>query len=322
MVGPDDVPAEADEAGMGRTFPHRLAAAAAGEEFVEAFDQTPFSNDVVADFAMRAVAAEGLGKDTVTDVLGVSFSANDRAGHAYGPDSHEAMDITIRLDRTLARLFAYLDRTVGLANVVAVLTGDHGVAPLPEVFGRLHPGTSARRFHPAVVDTVVNAALAAAYGPAPAPGWVVHHDQPQIYLNLAALRAKKVAVDDAEKVAQAAVRRVPGVHEVLTATELAEARAAGGQTGEVLSFHPGRSGNLYYQMGPYILVDDEPTGTGHGTPWEYDRQVPLLLFGGRIVPGVRRSPAAVADMAPTLSALLGLPAPGGTQGRVLAEVLR
>lgn len=321
-VGPDDVPTEADESGMGRTFPHQVAAVSSGEDFVESFDQTPFSNEVVADFAMRALAAEALGKDTVTDVLGISFSANDRAGHAYGPDSHEVMDITIRLDRTLAGLFAYLDRTVGLANVVAVLTADHGVAPLPEVFGRLHPGASARRFHPAVVDTVVNEALTAAYGPAPAPGWVVHHDQPQIYLNLAALGAKKVRVADAEKVAQAAVRRVPGVHEVLTEIELASARAMGSRTGEALSYHPGRSGNLYYQMAPYILVDDEPTGTGHGTPWEYDRQVPVLLFGSRIVPGIRRTPAAVSDIAPTLSALLGLAAPGGTQGRVLSEAIR
>ncbi len=321
-VGPDDVPTEADESGMGRTFPHQVAAVSSGEDFVESFDQTPFSNDVVADFAMRAMAAEGLGKDTVTDVLGISFSANDRAGHAYGPDSHEVMDITIRLDRTLARLFAYLDRTVGLANVVAVLTADHGVAPLPEVFSRLHPGASARRFHPAVVDTLVNAALTAAYGPAPAPGWVVHHDQPQIYLNLAALRVKKVSVEDAEKVAQAAVRTVPGVHEVLTETELARARATGSRSGEALSYHPGRSGNLYYQMAPYILVDDEPTGTGHGTPWEYDRQVPVLLFGSRIGPGIRRTPATVADIAPTLSALLGLTAPGGAQGRVLSEAIR
>jgi arylsulfatase A-like enzyme len=75
-------------------------------------------------------------------------------------------------------------------------------------------------------------------------------------------------------------------------------------------------------MAPYILVDDEPTGTGHGTPWEYDRQVPVLLFGSRIVPGIRRTPAAVADIAPTLSALLGLTAPGGAQGRVLSEAIR
>ncbi len=323
MVGPDDVPTESDVAGMGRTFPHTIAGGPAiGEAFVEAFNQSPFSNDVVADLAMRAVTAESLGRDTVTDLLGISFSANDRVGHAYGPDSHEVMDVTVRLDRTLGRVFGFLDRTVGLANVVIVLTADHGVAPLPEVFERLHPGASARRFHPAVVDTVVNAALEARYGPAPAPGWVVHHDQPQIYLNLAALRAKRVAVEEAERVAQGAVMSVPGVHEALTATELAKGRAAGTRTGEVHSFYPGRSGNIYYQMAPYILVDDEPTGTGHGTPWAYDQQVPLLWFGSRIVPGIRQTPAAVADIAPTLSALLGLAAPGGSQGRVLSEILR
>ena len=323
MVGPDDVPTETDEAGMGRTFPHTIPGGSVlGEDFVEAFDLSPFGNEVLADFAMQAVTAEELGRDGVTDLLGISFSANDRVGHGYGPDSHEVMDATIRLDRTLARLFGFLDRTVGLTNVILVLTADHGVAPLPEVFARLHPGASARRFHPAVVDTIVNQALDARYGRAPAPGWVAFHDQPQIYLNLAALRSRRIAVEDAERVAQAAVLSVPAVHAALTATELARSRGAGVRSAEVLSFHPERSGNIYYQMEPYILVDDEPTGTGHGTPWAYDQQVPLLWFGSRIIPGIRQTPAAVADIAPTLSVLLGLTAPGGAQGRVLAEMIR
>lgn len=323
MVGPDDVATEGGEDGAGRTFPHLIGgSSAAAEEFVEAFDLSPFGNDVLADFAMRAVVEEGLGRDTVPDLLGISFSANDRVGHAYGPDSHEVMDVTVRLDRTLARLFAFLDRGVGLANVVMVLTADHGVAPLPEVFASLRPGASARRFHPAVVDTAVEAALRARYGAAPSPGWVLYHDQPQIYLNLAAFRAKRASVEEAERVARAAVLSIPGVHEALTSTELANARAEGARSGEVLSFYPGRSGNVYYQMAPYILVDDEATGTGHGSPWAYDQQVPVLFYGSRIAPGVRHTPVAVADIAPTLAALLGLTAPGGSQGRVLADALR
>jgi hypothetical protein len=315
MVGPDDVPGEGDEEGARRTFPHPI-------RDLDTFDDSPFGNDVLVEFATRAVLEEGLGRDTVPDLLGISFSANDRVGHTYGPDSHEVMDVTIRLDRSLARLFAFLDRTVGLGNVLMVLTADHGVAPLPEVFASLHPGASTRRFHPAVVDKVVGGALQARFGRAPAPGWIVYHDQPQLYLNVAALRARNVPVEQAERVAQAALLSIPGVHVALTATELAEARAQGSRAGEALSFHPGRSGNIYYQMAPYILVDDEATGTGHGTPWAYDQQVPLLLFGSRIVPGVRRTPAFVADIAPTLSALLGLTAPGGSQGRVLAEAIR
>ena len=72
--------------------------------------------------------------------LAIGFSANDRVGHAYGPTSHEVMDISIRTDRLLARLFEALDREVGLDHVVVVLTADHGVAQAPEslesAFGR------------------------------------------------------------------------------------------------------------------------------------------------------------------------------------------
>ena len=115
---------------------------------------------------------------------------------------------------------------------------------------------------------------------------------------------------------------VPGVHTALTATELASARAAGARSAEALSYFPGRSGSIYYEMAPYILVSHGSAGTSHGSRWAYDQQVPLLWYGSRIRPGVWRTPAAVADIAPTLSALLGLTAPGGSQGRVLSEALR
>ena len=165
IMGPDDGAGEDDRAGLGRTFPHPIGS-------VEAFDQSPFLNDVVAEFALRAVAAEGLGKDAVPDLLGISFSANDRVGHAYGPESHEVIDVTVRLDRTLRALFASLDRTVGLGNIVVVLTADHGVGPMPESLQRLHRGAQARRLDPELVRTAVTGALEARYGRTPAPGWV------------------------------------------------------------------------------------------------------------------------------------------------------
>ena len=314
-MGPDDEPAEADESGMGRVFPHPIGG-------VDAFDHSPFLNDVVAEFAKRAVTAEGLGKDTVPDVLGISFSANDRVGHTFGPESHEVMDVTVRLDRTLRDLFLFLDRSVGLANTLIVLTADHGVGPMPEVLQRLHPGAAARRLDPAVVDSAVRRALDARYGSAPAPGWVVHHDPPLIYLNQAALARGRIAPDEAQRVAQAAVQGIPGVSEVYTSVELMRARAAGGESGPVRSFFPARSGDLYYRMAPYWLADDEASGADHGSGWRYDQQVPLLWFGAGITPGVRQGPAEVADIAPTLAAMLGLISPGGAQGRVLTEMLR
>ena len=145
MQGPDDEVGEADTAGLGRTFPRKITGGLTkpGAAFFTAFDNSPFSAEVLADFAMRAVTEEKLGRGEATDLLGVSFSQVDTAGHNYGPDSHEVMDSVLRLDRTIARLLDHLDREVGLARCVIVMTADHGIMPLPERVKRLNPGTPA-----------------------------------------------------------------------------------------------------------------------------------------------------------------------------------
>ena len=70
-----------------------------------------------------------------------------RIGHAWGPDSHEQMDQMLRLDRTLGRLFAEIESSVGLDNTIIVLSADHGSRPLVEIMqerGRC-PGAASRR---------------------------------------------------------------------------------------------------------------------------------------------------------------------------------
>jgi arylsulfatase A-like enzyme len=229
----------------------------------------------------------------------------------------------VRLDRTLERLFGALERSTGLANVVVVLTADHGVGPMPEVMRRTRSRASvARRLDPAIFESAARRALAARYGQIPAPGWIVYHSPPLMYLNTAALAALNVPVEDAERVAQAALRAIPGVHEVWTGSELARERAAGVTTAAVRSFHPSRSGNLYYVLEPYWVADAGTTGADHGSPWRYDQEVPLLWFGRGVIPGAHQGAADIADIAPTLSALLGLASPGGAAGRVLPGLLR
>ena len=108
----------------------------------------------------------------------------------------------------------------------------------------------------------------------------------------------------------------------VTGVELTRLRAAGGESDVIRSYYPARGADLYYFLDPYWLPTSEPTGTGHGSPWRYDQEVPLLWAGPGVRPGVRAEPATVADLAPTLSRLLGIPTPGGAQGRVLGEMLR
>jgi hypothetical protein len=89
-----------------------------------------------------------------------------------------------------------------------------------------------------------------------------------------------------------------------------------------LSFYPARSGNVYYELRPYQLLAEEQTGADHGSPWAYDTRVPLLWFGSGISPEMHTGTVSIADVAPTLSAILGIAEPAGSQGRVLGEMLR
>ena len=88
---------------------------------------------MIEKFAETAMQAEQLGQRGVTDILAISFSANDYVGHASGPDSSEVHEISLQTDKLLEKLFQAIDRSVGLNNAIVVMTADHGVAPLPEI---------------------------------------------------------------------------------------------------------------------------------------------------------------------------------------------
>ncbi len=328
-LGADDAEGEQGTAGLGRTFPHRLSSGRSpSQDFVQAFQNSPFENEVILGFAMQAVTQEQLGKDDNPDLLGIGFSANDLVGHSYGPDSHEVMDIIVRTDRLLERFFGFLERQVGLDRVVVVLTADHGVAPLPELFSRGSEGTRAARLDPAVIAAAAEKALRSEFGipRRPSwmvqPSWIIYQSGPWLYLNLEGLEDRGVSLEEAERVTNEAVREIPGVERVFTASELARQRDSAVHSSAELSFYPARSGQIYYGLSPYIVAGAEREGTNHGSPWAYDTHVPLLWFGAGIAPGVHEGRVSIADIAPTLAQLLGIQVPSGSQGRVLREMLR
>src|SRR5258708_31466318 len=103
-----------------------------GVRFCGALENTPFGNELVEDFAEKAIVNEHLGEHKGTDVLALSFSSNDYVGHGLGPDSPEVRDISIRTDQLLGKLLDFIKARLG-DNTLFVFTADHGVAPVPAV---------------------------------------------------------------------------------------------------------------------------------------------------------------------------------------------
>jgi predicted AlkP superfamily pyrophosphatase or phosphodiesterase len=319
----DDFPNEADFYGLGKTFPHTLTDKSSKPtvEFYEAFTCTPFATDYELEFARKAIEQENLGADEHTDLLGISITATDIVGHTYGPLSHEMQDLVVRTDKQLADFFAYLNGKFKPGELLIALTADHGACPIPEYMASL--GIEAGRIKKKQLSDAIEAALNAKYGEAK---WVFALEDPGVFLNHAVIAEKKLNSAEVQRVAGEATLKVKGVAAYFTREQFLNGQLPPNRWAAHFekSFHPERSGDVLIATKPFYFwgtYGERDAGSTHGSPYEYDTHVPLILVGSGVRVGRFNFRADVADLAPTLANLLNVGAPAGNEGRVLHEVL-
>jgi predicted AlkP superfamily pyrophosphatase or phosphodiesterase len=314
---PDDAPYE--KSSYGRLFPYTLNGGEEkpGSKFYNQFEASPYANEQLVNFAKAAIESEGLGADDVTDLLTISFSSNDLVGHAFGPYSQEVQDMTLRLDRTLAELFNYLDKKIGLDQVIIALTADHGVGPVPEQVQALGYGG---RIDAKTATDAVTAALNHRFGE---EKWVLNFVNGNIYLDEAAIARRKLDLAEVESVASQAVVKIQGIAAAITGTQIMSGRWPNTPIANSVAngFFPQRNGNLIVVPRAFYLFGESSTAT-HGTPYSYDTHVPVILFGPGIAAGHYASVSSPADIAPTLSQLLRVEKPSNAVGRILIEAIK
>lgn len=285
-----------------RAFPHSLGGASAGPDaaFFEAFDESPFKDELTGELAAAVLETHELGRDDAVDLLAVSFSGLDHVGHAWGPDSPELADTLLRLDRVIGTLLDAVDREVGLEHVVVSLGSDHGVTPIPAALRA--SGGEGRTLYGEELACLqgLSRALAARFG---AARWVL----PGPFLSDEAMAAHGVSREVVERAAQEALAACPGVERVWARGELADPAPPALPHGVLFhnAFHPERSPDLEQQLEPHVLGHGT-NATTHGSVYDYDRHVPWLL---RLPAGTARrvdQRVATVDIAPTIAALLGI----------------
>jgi len=312
----DDRPYEADLVGFGRTFPHRYGTPEDGIYYTQVL-VSPLGDELTADFAKAAVLAEGLGLDAYPDFLSISFSGVDAVNHFFGPSSLENEEIVRRLDRTLADLFAFLDRQVGRDHILYVLSGDHGMPEMPEFMAER--GFTVERNANEDLHKALNAEIKERFG---VEGAVHSFFRPYIYLDRDAIAAAGVSIRQVERAIADSLMARPGIAMAMPIQPLP------GQRGDFLedpirrNFHPKRSGDIYVVQAPYsFLFDDGLVAVMHGSPWRYDTHVPIIFAGPGIAPERVARRVATTDVAVTLSAIFGTTMPSGASGAVLPEAL-
>jgi hypothetical protein len=318
----DDAEGELTPNGWTRVFPHVLAGEAgkADRVFYNAWDTSPFSDAYLIQMAEASLDALKLGQGAGSDFLAVSFSALDLVGHAFGPRSHEVQDVLARIDVNLSSLFAKLDKVVGRDSYVVAVTGDHGVSPIPEQMAAL--GLGGGRVLTGDLIGRIEKALEPHLGPGKK---VARLSYTELYFERG-VYDKMRGNPEAMRAALEAARSTPGVARVFSADELAAAHGTSNDTIEaaaLANFFPSRSGDFSVILRPYYQFTSSGTtrgGTTHGSPFWYDRRVPIFLMGQGIRRGQYLNEAAPVDIAPTLAFLLGITLPAA-DGRVLNEAL-
>ena len=313
----DDRPYEVDLRGYGRTFPHAFGSVD-DPLFPTRLLVSPQGDRILLDFAKALMKAEDIGQDDVTDYLSVSFSGVDAVNHFFGVASLENEDVVVQLDRTLAELFRYVDKHVGLEHTIIVLSADHGMAEMPEYMAE--QGFPASRAYNEEVLELVNRLGRGRYA---IEGIAKDFFRPSLYLDHERLKANKLDPDQVAVEIAADLTAAPSIGEARATSELLSREHSGLARQMQLNSHPQRSGDIYIAQAPYwFMFEKGAVAAMHGSPWRYDTHVPIIFSGPGIRPQRVSRRVHPVDVAPTLSALLGLSAPAGSEGVVLKEVLQ
>lgn len=315
--GPDDTEFEHIFEGKERpTFPYDLKALSKENDGYDILKTTPYGNNITTDFAIATIDGESLGKDNNTDFLALSYSSPDYIGHSFGVNSKEVQDNYIRLDQDIARLIKNLDEKVGEGNYTLFLTADHGAVQVPNYLKskKIPAGYLSSR----TMRKKIKQFLGEEYGTL---DLIDNISNNQVFFSKKSLKENNIQASDLANELKSFLIAQPHIYKAYTRNEIEASSSNDRIMGFVENgFHQQRSGDVVYLYEPGYISYPE-TGSTHGSPMTYDTHVPLIFYGNGIQKGQTFAKTQIIDIAPTLSALLGIAFPSAITGEVLQEVI-
>ncbi|MES2948344.1 MAG: alkaline phosphatase family protein [Pseudomonadota bacterium] len=301
----------------GGALPARFSApddTAPGPNFYGSLLRGPFGDALTLDFARAALDGEQLGQDEAPDILSISLSGHDYVNHAFSAESRLSHDHFLQLDRLLQTFWQDLDAKIGKDQYVAVLTADHGF--MPAVEHSAQQGLASGRVDATQTLSAINQGLEKQFGPGK---WVMGYSGATLLLDKKLLAEKSLDANAVADAARTLLLAEPGFAAAYTRAELLSGvRSTDPLFAQIRkSWHPDVSGDVQFALKPYWMFGGRAVAT-HGSPYTYDTNVPILMYGPAWVGKARiDTRVEVVDIAPTLAALLGIHAPATSEGKRL-----
>ena len=298
------------------TFPYDLEELSEENGGFDIIENSAYGNDITLEFALAAIEAEELGQDVDTDFLTLSFSSPDKIGHNFGVNSKEIQDTYLRLDKNIAQLLNELNEKVGEGNYTIFLTADHGGVDVPaylesvnipagyfesdEFREKIEEFASEEFDEDELIESVYNS---------------------QIFFNYEVMEEAGISSSELQSKLAHYILQLDQIDKVYTRDQLSSGSFVTGAGAAIQNgFNQKRSGDLVYVLDPATIVYSE-TGSTHGSGLMYDTHAPLIFYGNGVKKGSTNQRTEIVDIAPTVSALLGISFPNGTTGKPLYMML-
>jgi predicted AlkP superfamily pyrophosphatase or phosphodiesterase len=280
--------------------------------------ETPFGNSLTANFAIKLMQSEKLGKDDVTDYLSVCFSATDYIGHRFGPSSVEMGDAILRLDDDIKNLLTFLNDSIGKRNVLVYFTAAHGISEIPAVLEKNRIPSGYFKQNQAL--QLLRSYLNAVYGEG---NWVKGYSEKQIFLNRTLIEDARLSLDDVQKKVARFLVQFTGVEAAYPYSAFEANDFGNGNLKRIINnFSPQRSGDVIVTLNPGWIEKDSESVTNHNSPYEYDSHVPLIWYGWTVNRLTVTRKVNMTDIAATLSTLCKISYPNACTGEPMFELFR
>lgn len=295
------------------TFPHPFKLYA-GKNY-EMIKSSPYGNTMTLELAKLAISSENLGQEGSTDFLAVSCSATDYVGHQYGPNSIEAEDTYLRLDKDLEQFFNYLDAKIGKGNYLVFLSADHGAAHVPGFMteNKLPGGL----FNDSPIIKSLNTTIEEKFKVKKA---IITSTNSQFYFNHQAIKEANADFDSIKALAIETLKEQDGVMDAVDLTKLASSTLPEPIKKAITNgYNARRSGDIYYILKSNYFEGGK-TGTTHGAWFPYDSHIPCVFMGWNVKPGKTNKTHYMTDIAATVAAMLHIQMPSGCIGEPITEL--
>jgi len=297
-------------------FPYDLSKFA-GNNY-SAVTSTPYGNTLTSEMAKAALVNEQLGADDITDMLAISFSSPDYVGHAFGPNSVEAEDIFLRLDKEIADLLDFFDTKVGKGQYTVFLSADHGAAHVPAF-------VKSKRMPGGVIDPTpafqeLNQLLKKEFGKADLVLDMINY---QVNLNTRLFDGSKINIKAVKTYIVNYLSTMPGIDRVFDLDDV-QTIPLNETIRKMVNngYSHNRSGQVQVIFKPQFIEGFGAGGTTHGLWNPYDAHIPLVWYGAGIKKGLTNRETYMTDIAATLAAMLKIQMPSGCIGTVISEAIQ